>query len=99
MYVKPSKTFINGCKYQRRTTECWKILTILKDQSEMWVPLHQLKEFNTVQFTLFAHVMGVADEPTFSWLVPHTLKKTDCIKSLTKSKIKNDYSKIWHSNT
>lgn len=40
-----------------------------------------------VQFTLFAHVMGVADESTLRWLVKYTLKNTDWIKTLIKSRI------------
>ena len=49
-------------------------MTRLKDQSEMWVPLHQLKEFNTVQLTLFAQVMGVAD---IFWMDALTKEITD----------------------
>ena len=66
----------------------WKILTRLKDQSEMWVPLSQLKESSLVQVALFASSRGIDNEPAFSWWVPYTLKKVDLIICQIKARMK-----------
>lgn len=63
-------------------------MTKLKDQSEMWVPLNQLKESNPVKLALFAQARGIADETAFSWWVPYMLKKADQIICSIKSRIK-----------
>ena len=88
--VSKSKQYFyhNGRKCMRRTTAGWKILTRLKDQSEMWVPLSQLKESSPVKLAVFAQSKGIADEPVFSWWVPYTLKKADRIICKIKSRIK-----------
>ena len=54
----------------------------------MWVPLSQLKESNSVKLALFTTSRGIADELAFSWWVPYTLKKADCIICQIKAGMK-----------
>ena len=38
-----------------------------------------MKESHPVEIADFAKARGIATEPAFIWLVPHTLKKRDVI--------------------
>ena len=44
----------NGRKYQRKTTAGWKMLVSMKDGSEQWYPLKDLKVSNPVQVAEYA---------------------------------------------
>lgn len=66
----------------------WKLLTRLKDHSEMLVPLCHLKKSNPLQVTLFKKSHCLDDKPAFKWLVQYTLKRADRIISLIKARVK-----------
>ena len=66
---------------------CSKLLVKWKDQSESWVKLSELKESHPVETTEFAKSRGIDDESTFTWWVPHTLKKRNAIISAMKMRL------------
>ena len=60
------------------------MLVSMKDGSEQWYPLKDLKESNPVQVAEYAVAKRIDDEPSFSWWVPYTIKKRDVIISAIK---------------
>jgi hypothetical protein len=79
---------VNGRKSCRRTTAGWKLLVLMKDGSEQWVPLKDLKESNPVNVAEFAMARNLVEEPAFGWWVPYTLRKKDNIIAAIKSRMK-----------
>ena len=63
------------------------------DDSETWVPLKDLKESHPVEVAEFAKTQGIADEATFVWWVPYTLRKRDVILSKVKGRIRKTTQK------
>ena len=59
----------------------------LKDESESWTHLKNLKEFHLIELTKYTKVRGIADEPAFIWWVPYTLRERDVILSSVKKRI------------
>ena len=41
--------------------------------------MKRVKDSHPVELAEYARARGVADEPAFAWLVPHTLRKRDVI--------------------
>jgi hypothetical protein len=79
---------VNGGKCCRRTTAGWKLMILMKDGSEQWVPLKEMKESNPVDFAEFAMAQDLIEEPAFKWWVPYTLRKKDNIIASIKSRVK-----------
>jgi hypothetical protein len=77
-----------GQKKMRKTTCGWKLLVKWKDGSEQWIPLKDMKESHPVEVAEFAKAREMADEPSFSWWVPYTLRKRDVILSAIKARIR-----------
>ena len=77
----------SGQQQLRKTTSGWKLLVAWADDSETWLPLKDLKESHPVEVTEFAKARGIADEATFIWWVPYTLRKRDVIFSKVKARI------------
>ena len=75
-----------GRKRPRKTTIGWELLVMWNDGSQSWIPLKYLKESNPVDVADFAKAQGIADEPAFTWWVPHTLRKRDVIISSIKAR-------------
>jgi hypothetical protein len=50
-----------------------------KDVSTSWEPLKNLREANPIEVAEYDISNKIESEPTFSWWVPHTLKKRDRI--------------------
>jgi hypothetical protein len=88
--VKKADNYIivNGRRSCRRTTAGWKLLILMKDGSEQWIPLKDMKESNPVDVAEFAMARNLIDEPAFIWWVPYTLRKKDNIIAAIKSRVK-----------
>ena len=83
--------YITTARGQRRLwkmTAGWKLLVKWRDQSESWVKLPELKESHPVETAEFAKSIGIDDEPTFAWWVPHTPKKRNAIISAMKMRLR-----------
>ena len=71
-----------GVHKLRQTTIGWEFLTEWKYGSSSWVSLKVLKESNPVDVAEYVTTLGLANEPSFSWWLPYTLKNRDRIISL-----------------
>ena len=60
----------------------------MKNKSETWVPLKDLKESHPVETAEYARSRNIADEPAFTWWVPYTLRKRDVILAAVKSRVR-----------
>ena len=76
-----------GTQKPRKTTIGWSLLILLKDDSESWIKLKDMKESHPVETAEFAKARGIADEPAFRWWVPYTLCKRDVILAKVKARI------------
>ena len=88
--ISKEDKYITTGRGQRRlwkTTTGWKLLVKLKDQSESWVKLSELKESHPVETVEFAKSRGIDDKSAFAWWVPHTLKKRNAIISAMKTRL------------
>jgi hypothetical protein len=79
--VSPDDGFVlhNGRRTPKRTTKGWNMLVQWKDATTTWLLLKDLKESNPVQLAEYAVAHKLVHEPAFSWWVPYTLRKHDCI--------------------
>ena len=59
-----------------------------KDGSKSWIHLKYLKESNPVKLAEYTNARGIADEPTFKWWVPYTMRKRDIVLSALKSRLR-----------
>ena len=87
--VKQQDAFItmrSGTKRRHETTIGWQLLVQWKDGSTNWVALKDLKELYPVQVAEYSVAAKISLELAFTWWVPHTLKKCNCIISNVKSK-------------
>ena len=75
-------------KRMHKSTVGWQLLVKLKDQSESWIHLKDLKESNPVEVAEFAEARGIADKPAFVWWVPYTTGNRDVILSAIKLRIR-----------
>ena len=82
MYV----TMKNGKKRLLKTTQGWKLLIKWEDETELWIPLADMKESHPVDVAEFASARGIDKEPAFAWWVPYTLRKRDVIVNAVKSR-------------
>ena len=78
-----------GSKRLRKTTIGWKMLVRCTDDSEEWIPLKKLKEHYPVQTAEYAVANNIADEATFAWWVPYTLRRRGRIIASVKARIRN----------
>ena len=53
----------------------WKLLVKFRYGSEQWVTLKIFKETNQIEVSEFSTAREIADELTFLWWVPYTLRK------------------------
>ena len=86
---KQSLTTPSGEKRPRQSTKGWNLKVKWKDGSHDWVPLAVIKESNPIEVAEYATLMGIDEEPAFSWWVPHTLKKREYIAGKVDARIKN----------
>ena len=63
------------------------LLIAMKDGSEQWFPLKDLKESNPIDVAEYANPRGIDDEPAFKWWVPYTLRKRDNIIAAVKARV------------
>jgi hypothetical protein len=83
---------INGKSYPKRTTQGWQICVKWRDGTTSWEHLKDLKEANPIETAEYATSHSLSSLPAFSWWVPYTLKKRDCIISAVKARfIKKDF--------
>jgi hypothetical protein len=71
---------------RRQTTKGWELLVKLKDGSEVWLPLKDVKESFPIRVAEYAVQVRIQDEPAFAWWVPYVLKKRSQIVAKFKSK-------------
>ena len=71
-----------------QTTTGWKLVVHLKDGSEEWIPLKELKDSNPLDVAGFATTQGIVNEPEFCWWVPYTLRQRDKIIHSINSQVK-----------
>ena len=83
----------HGQKKIRKTTVGWKLLVQWRDQSKSWINLKYLKECHPIEVAEFDKARGIADEPTFAWWVPYTMRKRDLILSALKSFVRKTTNK------
>ena len=79
-------TTSSGTRRRRETTAGWELLAQWKDGSMNWIVLKDIKESYPVQVAEYAVRARISLEPTFTWWVPHTLKKRNRIVVKVKSK-------------
>ena len=60
----------------------------MKDGSEQWYPLKDMKESYPVQVVEYDVAKGISNYPEFSWWVPYTIKKRNAVISVIKSRLK-----------
>ena len=60
----------------------------MKDGSEQWYPLKDMKWSYPVQVDGYAVAKVIANEPAFYWWVPYTINKRNFIISEIKSRLK-----------
>lgn len=89
-------TSTNGGRRKRETTKGWEVLLQWKDGSTTWETLKDVKASYPVQLAEYAHLRRIAQEPAFSWWVPHVLKKRERIISKIKSKYWTRTHKFGH---
>ena len=80
--VPNTQMFLLDAKGQQHCdpmTEGWMFCVQWRDGAMPWEPMKALKETNTAEVAEYDMVMGVADEPAFTWWVPFTIKKRDHI--------------------
>ena len=56
----------NGRRYQRKTTAGWNLLIGMKDGSEQWYPMKDMKEPYPVKVAEYDVDKGIANDPAFS---------------------------------
>jgi hypothetical protein len=61
-------------KTLRKTTQGWDLQILWHDGTTSWESLWNLKESNPVEVALYAVANKIAEEPTFAWWIPFTLK-------------------------
>ena len=77
----------------QQSTAGVKLLYLLKDRSEQWFPLKDLKESNPIECDEYAKARRINTEPAFRWLVPYTLNKMERIIAMVKSRLKANLHK------
>ena len=65
----------NGKGYRKKATRGWQLCIEWKDKSTTWERLSDMKESYPVKVAEYAEVVGISDEPAFSWWTTHVLKK------------------------
>ena len=60
----------------------------MKDGSEQWYPLKDMKESYPVKVAEYAVAKIISNKPAFSWWVPYTINKRDVIVAVIKSLLK-----------
>ena len=78
----------NERRYLRKTTDGWNVLIEMKDGSEQWYPLKDMKESYPVQVAEYAVAKGITNKPAFSWWVHYTINKRNFIIAAIKSRLK-----------
>ena len=78
----------NGRRYQRKTTARWNLLILMKDVSEKWYPLKDMKESYHVQVSECSVSKGISNKPAFSSWVPYTIKKRNVVIATIRSRLK-----------
>jgi hypothetical protein len=81
----------SGQRRLSKTTQGWRFLVSWKDGTESWVKLAELKNSYPIELVEFAKALGIADDPTFVWWVPHTLRRRNAILSAVKARVRNQY--------
>jgi hypothetical protein len=76
----------NGGKRRKMTTRGWEILLQWKDGSITWEAMKDIQSAYPVQLAEYALKRSIADEPAFTWWLPHMIKKRNRIIAKTKSK-------------
>ena len=56
--------------------------------SKSWVKLKDMKKSNPMNMAKYAKTRGVKEKPSFSWLVPHTMRKRNVIMSALSSRVR-----------
>jgi hypothetical protein len=74
-------TTIRGRQHMQKTTIGWSICVQWKNGETSWERLSDLKESNPLEVAEYAVSQSIDHEPTFSWWVPHVLKKRERIIS------------------
>ena len=77
-----------GVRARRQTTAGWRFLVEWKDRTSSWCTLKVLKESNPIEVAEYVTAAGIQDEPAFTWWVPYTLRKRDCIISSISSRVR-----------
>ena len=57
--------FVNGQRTIQRSTAGVKLLCLLKDGSEQWFPLKDLKKSNPIEYAEYAKARKIDAEPAF----------------------------------
>jgi Reverse transcriptase (RNA-dependent DNA polymerase) len=69
-----------------KTTKGWSFCVRLKSGDTMWVDLKDLKEANPIELSHYAVANELDQLPTFSWWVPHTLRRCKHILKAMKKR-------------
>ena len=76
----------NGNKHSRKTTKGWEIAVELRDGTQMWLPLKDVKNGYPMELAEYAVAQGIEQEPAFHWWVPATLNHMRRILKKVKKK-------------
>jgi hypothetical protein len=69
-----------------KTTKGVDIQVRFKDDSLVWLPMNEVRQSNPIELAEYAVQRGIANDPSFAWWVPHTLRCRRRMISKVKSK-------------
>lgn len=69
-----------------KTTKGVEIQVRFRDESLTWLPMNEVRQSNPIELAEYAVQHGIANDPSFAWWVPHTLRCRRRMISKVKSK-------------
>ena len=76
----------NGNRHAKKTTKGWEVAVELRDGTQMWLPLKEVKNGYPTELAKYAVAQGLEDEPAFHWWIPATLNHMRRILKKVKKK-------------
>jgi hypothetical protein len=69
-----------------KTTKGWEIQVSFHNKSTAWLPLNELRMLNPIKLADYAIMSQIAEDPAFTWWVPHAFRTCRTMVSRVETK-------------